>query len=260
MQKACLKFLSPTRSSFLPVLAILLAAWLQTSNGAAAAENKIALVIGNNDYKAGRLENPGNDATAMAAKLRELGFTVILRTNASQRAMTRAISEFGRRIADGGTSVFYFAGHGLQVRGRNFLLPIDAEISGEASVRSEAIDVDQVLDQLRPARVSMVILDACRNNPFETRFRTTQGSGWAQFDAPTGTLIAYATAPGKVAADGTGKNGLYTGELLKVMDGIGLKIEDVFKQVRINVLKASMCHRRVTGLIERLPAPACAAL
>jgi uncharacterized caspase-like protein len=239
MQKECLKFLFPTRSLILPVFAILLAAWLQTLNSVAAAENKIALVIGNNDYKAGRLENPSNDATAMAAKLRELGFTVILRTNAGQRDMTRAISEFGRKIANGDISLFYFAGHGLQVRGRNFLVPIDAEIFSEASVRSEAIDVDQVLDQLRPARLSLVILDACRNNPFESRFRSMQGSGLAQIDAPTGTLIAYATAPGKVAADGIGKNGLYTGELLKVMDSAGLKIEDVFKQVRINVLKSS---------------------
>ena len=127
----------------------------------------------------------------------------------------------------------------MQVRGKNFLIPVDAEIENEASTRSEAVDVDQVLEQLGSARLSMVILDACRNNPFERRFRSAGNGGLAQIDAPTGTMLAYATAPGKVAYDGTGANGLYTTELLKALDTPGLKVEDVFKQVRINVLKAS---------------------
>lgn len=204
-----------------------------------AAEQKVALVIGNSAYPSSRLRNPVNDAMAMADKLKSLGFDVILKTDAGQREMTRAFSEFGRKLVPGSISLFYFAGHGMQVRGKNFLIPVDAEIDNEASVRSEAVDVEQILDHLSSAKLSMVILDACRNNPFERRFRSGSGNGLAQIDAPTGTLLAYATAPGKVAADGAGSNGLYTTELLKALDLPGLKIEDVFKQVRVNVLKAS---------------------
>ena len=206
----------------------------------AAAEQRVALIIGNSAYPAAaRLRNPVNDATAMANKLRALGFDVVLKTDASQRDMTRAISQFGQKLAPGSVSLFYYAGHGMQVRGKNFLIPIDAEIETEGSVHSEAVDVDQLLNQLGPARLSMVILDACRNNPFERRFRSTGSGGLAQIDAPTGTLLAYATAPGKVASDGSGANGLYTEALLKALDTPGLKVEDVFKQVRISVIKAS---------------------
>ncbi|MCE9571512.1 MAG: caspase family protein, partial [Rhodocyclales bacterium] len=205
----------------------------------AAAEQKVALIIGNAAYPTSRLRNPVNDAKAMAEKLRALGFDVVLRTDTTQRDMTRAISQFGQKLVLGSVGLFYYAGHGMQVRGKNFLIPIDAEIETEGSVSSEAVDVDQVLNQLGPARLSMVILDACRNNPFERKFRSSGGGGLAQIDAPTGTLLAYATAPGKVAADGTGNNGVYTEALLKALDMPGLKVEDVFKQVRINVLKSS---------------------
>lgn len=201
-------------------------------------EKKVALVIGNSAYPTANLRNPVNDASAMAGKLRALGFDVLLRTDLTQREMTRSFSQFGEKLGPGAVALFYFAGHGLQVQGKNFLIPVDAEIRTEASVRTEAVDVDLVLHQLGTARLSMVILDACRNNPFERRFRGT-GGGLAQIDAPTGTLIAYATAPGKTADDGLGSNGLYTTELLKAIDMQGLTVEEVFKQVRINVLKAS---------------------
>jgi uncharacterized caspase-like protein len=150
-----------------------------------AAEQKIALVIGNAAYPTSKLRNPVNDAKAMAEKLKALGFDVTLRTDASQRDMTRAISQFGQKIALGSVSLFYYAGHGMQVRGKNYLVPIDAEIETESTVTSEAVDVDQVLNQLGPARLSMVILDACRNNPFERKFRSAAGGGLAQIDAPT---------------------------------------------------------------------------
>jgi uncharacterized caspase-like protein len=227
------------RALIRPLVAGALLAAMPSFAQTAAGEGKVALVIGNAAYPSAQLRNPVNDARAMAVKLRALGFAVDIRTDASLREMTRAISQFGRTLKPGSVGLFYFAGHGVQVRGKNFLIPVDAEIDGEAAVRSEAVDVDQVLEQLGPARLSMVILDACRNNPFERRFRAMGGGGLAQIDAPTGSLLAYATAPGKVAADGTGANGLYTAELLKAMDVPGLKIEDVFKQVRINVLKAS---------------------
>jgi uncharacterized caspase-like protein len=206
---------------------------------AAISEPRVALVIGNAAYPAAPLRNPVNDANAIAARLRAMGFEVMLRTNVTQREMTRAVSQFGQALKPGSVGLFYYAGHGMQVRGRNFLIPVDADIQSEASARSESVDLDLVLEQLGPARLSMVILDACRNNPFEGKFRTARGSGLAQVDAPKGTLLAYATAPGKVASDGDGANGLYTAELLKAMDIPGAKVEEVFKAVRVNVIKAT---------------------
>lgn len=205
----------------------------------AGLEHRVALVIGNANYKTSPLANPTNDATDIAAKLKALGFDVTLKTNATQKDMTRAITLFGEKLREGSVGLFYYAGHGIQAKGRNYLIPVDAEIQSEAAVKSEAVDVDQLLEQLYPARVGIVILDACRNNPFERRFRNIQGGGLAQIDAPKGTFIAYATSPGKTAADGDGRNGLYTRELLRAVDYPGLKIEDVFKRVRINVSQTS---------------------
>ena len=209
------------------------------NSGVEETQKRYALVIGNSAYKSSPLVNPVNDASDIAGKLRKLGFEVTLKTNASQKEMLRAITQFGERLVPGSVALFYYAGHGIQAKGRNYLIPIDAEIAGEAAVRSEAVDVDQLLEQLSPASVSVVILDACRNNPFERSFRGGGGGGLAQIDAPKGTLIAYATAPGKVAADGTGRNGLYTSQLLKALDQPGIKVEDVFKQVRIKVAQSS---------------------
>ena len=202
-------------------------------------EKRIALVIGNSGYPSAALRNPVNDATAVAKKLRESGFEVMLRTDVSQRQMTRAISEFGDKLTLGAVGLFYYAGHGMQVRGKNFMIPVDAQITTESSVSSESVDVERVLDQLLQARLSMVILDACRNNPFERQFRSGAGRGLAQIDAPAGTLIAYATAPGKVASDGDGTHGTYTEALLQAIEKPGLRVEDVFKQVRIDVLKVT---------------------
>jgi formylglycine-generating enzyme required for sulfatase activity len=227
---------------------VLLALWVGIASAAelprnltvnGAAERRVALVIGNAAYPGtAALKNPANDAKDIAAKLKALGFDVILRTDVRQKEMLRSLTEFGDKVLAGTEAIFFYAGHGMQVRGKNYLIPIDAEIRTEGSVSSEAVDVDQLLDKLALARMSMVILDACRNNPFERRFRGG-GQGLAQINAPTGTLIAYATAPGKVAADGEGRNGLYTSELLAAMDIPGIKIEDVFKRVRGNVVRKS---------------------
>ncbi|MDP1735756.1 MAG: caspase family protein [Sulfuritalea sp.] len=212
---------------------------LAIAEGAGGGGKRIALVIGNAAYPgAAALKNPANDARDIAAKLKKLGFDVTVRTDMRYREMLRSLTEFGDMVQAGSEALFFYAGHGMQVRGRNYLIPLDAEIRTETSVSSEAVDVDQLLDKLSPARLSVVILDACRNNPFERRFRGG-GQGLAQINAPTGTLIAYATAPGKVAADGEGRNGLYTSELLTAMDVPGIKIEDVFKRVRTNVIKRS---------------------
>ena len=203
-------------------------------------EPRLALLIGNSAYRESPLRNPVNDVRAMAQRFKELGFTVLVHENATKRTMEAAIIEFGRRLTEGGVGAFYYAGHGLQVRGRNYLVPVDAEIDDEATTRVAAVDVELLLEQMAEAknRVNMVILDACRNNPFERRMRG--GSrGLAAVDAARGTLVAYATAPGSVAADGDGKNGLYTEELLEALREPGLKIEEVFKRVRINVARRS---------------------
>jgi len=215
---------------------------LAVSVGAQAPseEPRIALVIGNSAYRESPLRNPVNDVRAMAQRFKELGFTVLVHENATKRTMEAAIIDFGRRLAEGGVGAFYYAGHGLQVRGRNYLVPVDADIEDEASTRVAAVDVELLLEQMAEAknRVNIVILDACRNNPFERRMRG--GSrGLAAVDAARGTLVAYATAPGSVAADGDGKNGLYTEELLAALREPDLKIEEVFKRVRINVARRS---------------------
>lgn len=224
----------PNRVTFLALAAALFMAT------PAWAAKKVALVIGNGAYTEAPLKNPPNDARAIAATLRRQGFEVLLKENATKAQMNEVVADFGEKLGEGDTALFFFAGHGMQVQGRNYLIPTDARISSEQRVRLETLDVEAVLDQMAAARarVSMVILDACRNNPFERRFRSV-GGGLAQINAPEGTMIAYATSPGKVAADGEGSNGLYTQELLKALAQPGLKVEDVFKQVRINVLKAS---------------------
>ncbi|MFN7194774.1 MAG: caspase domain-containing protein [Rhodospirillales bacterium] len=206
----------------------------------AFASKKVALVIGNGAYAEAPLRNPTNDARAIAATLRSQGFEVLLKENATKVQMNEIVADFGEKLAEGDTALFFFAGHGMQVQGRNYLIPVDARITSEPRVRLETLDVDAVLDQMAAARarVSLVILDACRNNPFERRFRSVSG-GLAQINAPEGTMVAYATAPGRVAADGEGANGLYTQELLRAMRQPGLKVEDIFKQVRINVSRAS---------------------
>ena len=220
-------------AAFLLTVALLAAPWSD-----ALAERRVALVIGNAAYKEAPLANPVNDARAIAAKLVKLGYQVDKHENLGQREMTRAVTKFGDAVRrSGGHALFYYAGHGVQVEGRNFLIPVDAEIATENAVISEAVDVDIVTRQLDKSGkgVSIVILDACRDNPYERRSRGGGSRGLALIDAPSGTLIAYATAPGRVAADGSEANGVYTSELLKVMDEPGLRVEDVFKRVRAGV-------------------------
>jgi uncharacterized caspase-like protein len=230
------------RSMLLTVALLALAALGRPGSAApSAGEQRVALVMGNSAYPgAAALRNPVNDARAIEAKLRALGFDVTTVENGTKQQMERAIGLFSHKLNTNTISLFFYAGHGMQVNGKNFLLPIDAEIETEQTVRLEAVDVDAVLDQMSGAqgRFNIVILDACRNNPFEHRFRGRAG-GLASIDAPAGSYIAYATAPGKVAADGTGENGLYTSELLAALDAPDAKIEDVFKHVRASVIEKS---------------------
>ena len=200
-------------------------------------ERRLALVIGNAAYKNSPLKNPANDARVMAEALKSRGFDVLRYENVGQKEMKKAVIEFGRRLQEaGGVGLFYFAGHGMQVAGRNFMVPIDAEIRSEAEVEAESVEVGSVLSRMETAknRLNIVVLDACRDNPFGRSFRGAS-RGLASIDAPAGTLIAYATAPGRVAADGDGANGPYGAELARAMAVPGLKIEDVFKRVRVAV-------------------------
>src|SRR5262249_19568950 len=201
---------------------------------------RVALVIGNGAYAEGGLANPVNDARDMAATLRQLGFDVLIGENCDRRQMEELIRKFGGKIRGGGVGMFYFAGHGVQVNGANYLIPIGAVIKGEAVVKYEAVDAGFVMAQMEDARnrLNIAVLDACRNNPFARSFRSSSG-GLASVDAPVWKLIAYATAPGRTASDGNGRNGLYTKELLAAMRVPGLKIEDVFKQVRSEVRRQS---------------------
>jgi hypothetical protein len=201
---------------------------------------RIALVVGNAAYKEQPLRNATNDARLIGRTLRGLGFEVEVLENTPKKAMETAILKFGERSRNASASLFYYAGHGLQVRGRNYLVPVDAAIQNEATVRVESVDVDLVLEQLGDARAAanIVILDACRNNPFERRMRGGT-RGLAAVDAAVGTMIAYATAPGSTAADGDGDNGLYTAELARVLALPGLPAEEVFKRVRVSVMRQS---------------------
>jgi hypothetical protein len=212
------------------------------SNSSNAQSNRrIALVIGNGSYaNAPPLKNPTNDAGDMADALARLGFTVARGIDLNQRQMKAMIREFGQKLKSGGQGLFYFAGHGVQLRGRNYLIPIDASIQSEADVEDQGVDANLILGLMDEAgnALNVVILDACRNNPFGRSFRSVS-SGLAQMDAPSGTLIAYATAPGSVASDGSVRNGLYTQELLKNMAVPGLSIEEVFKRVRVAVRGAT---------------------
>ena len=201
-----------------------------------AKAKRLALVIGNGAYKDAPLPNPMNDAADMAKVLEASGFTVIKRENATLREMHLALREFGDRLDRQGTGLFYFAGHGMQVRGRNYLIPVDADIAREDEVAFTALDLGAVMEKLDSAKnpVNIVILDACRNNPFGTRIQAT-AKGLAQVEAPPGTLIAFATAPGSTAADGGGRNGLYTQHLVKQIERPGAAVEEVFKAVRASV-------------------------
>jgi uncharacterized caspase-like protein len=205
------------------------------------SEKRTALVIGNGDYARAPLRNPVNDAKAMASKLQRLGFEVLSYTNLGQNDMKRVINEFGDKIAAarGGVGLFYFAGHGVQIKGENYLIPIDANIRKENEVELESVSLGRVLASLENAqnRMNIVILDACRDSPYERSFRSQSSQGLVSPTAPYGTVVAFATAPGSVTADGEGNNGIYTEELLKVMETPGLKLEDVFKQVLANVRK-----------------------
>ena len=203
---------------------------------------KLALVIGNNDYRRGRLKNPVNDAQAMADVLKQTAFDVSTKLNAGRAEMMSAIQTYADTVAKKkAVGLFYFAGHGVQLAWRNYLLPVDTVIDRFEDVEPRAVDVNALLAGLTQAKnpMNLIILDACRSDPFGTDLKADQ-KGLSQMDAPPGTLLAYATAPGNVAADGDGTNGLYTEHLVRELKAPGAKVEDVFKRVRLGVRRKSL--------------------
>jgi len=226
--------------------AALLAALLSTvlpATLSGQAERRVALIIGNAAYEnAGPLRNPVNDARAMAQTLSRMGFQVLLRENRTEDEVKQDIREWGRQLDQNSVALFYYSGHGIQVKGENYVVPVDADIASEEEVEYSAVNVGLVMAQMERARsrVNIVFLDACRNNPFARSFRSA-AQGLAMVNAPAGTFIAYATAPGDVASDGSASagNGLYTQQLLRHLSTPGLPIEQMHKQVRIDVSSAS---------------------
>ena len=203
----------------------------------AATQQRTALVIGNGAYGSGNLANPVNDAADMAGALKRLGFEVILKKNIRHRDMEEVIEDFGNRLKRGGVGLFYYAGHGIQINGVNYLIPIGAKIKKESDVKFEAVDANRILDEMGNANngLNIIILDACRDNPFTRSFRSSNRGLAIISSAPEGSFISYATGPGQVAMDGEKRNSPYTAALLKYMKVPGLPIEQVFKNVRISL-------------------------
>ena len=208
--------------------------------GAAGAPARHALVIGNSAYQVGRLANPVPDAQAMAAVLGELGFAVDFVPDATRKQMRQAVRRLREQLRGDDIGLFYFAGHGVQVAGENYLVPVGAEMSREEDVEDEAVRAQWVLSALqgRGQGTSLMILDACRNNPFARSFRSAT-SGLATMRARGGALIAYATGPGEVAADGAGDHSPYTEALLEQLRQPGVRILDVFTAVSRSVYAAT---------------------
>jgi hypothetical protein len=209
---------------------------LLSAANAFAAETRIALIIGNSDYANPNLKltNPANDAAAMQRALQAAGFVTIVRLNAKRLDFYRAVDEFTAKIGRDQRAVglFYYAGHGVQAEGTNYLIPVDADIQAEADLEANAFDAGRVLRAMKAAQneMNIMILDACRDNPLPK----TRGieRGLARMDAPSGTFIAYAAAPGQSAQDGaSGTNGVFTGELVKAMAEPGVPLEQMFKKV-----------------------------
>lgn len=203
-----------------------------------AKTDKYALIIGNGDYKSSPLKNTKNDATDIAKTLKDKGFKVQRVINANHRKMVTAIRKFGNKLYKGGIGLFYYAGHGVQVKGRNYLVPINADIQDEDDVEFNTVDAGFILTKMESANNTMniIILDACRDNPFARSFRSAS-RGLAKMDAPKGSIIIYATSPGSIAADGDGRNGVFTKHFLKLMNKPNLEIAALLREVRREVLR-----------------------
>jgi hypothetical protein len=220
----------------------------RAKTGTASAERRVALVIGNNRYQhTAPLANTRSDATAMGKALQRLGFDVDLQLNLTRTAMDTALRRFGDRLEDAQVGLFYYAGHGMQVNGTNYLVPVDARLLKGRDLNYEVVALSKVLQEMEAEpRVNLVFLDACRDNPLARTLargpgasRSVVGQGLAPVNAATGTLISYATKDGAVAADGEGEHSPYTQALLKHLETPGLEVGLMLRQVRKDVMQAT---------------------
>jgi len=204
--------------------------------------NKKALCIGNASYPESPLKNPAKDAKDLSNKLTALGFSCMVCENSNIVTMQEALTTFADRLSDADVGLFFFAGHGMQIDGNNYLTAIDTDFESEISAKYSSLPLNMVIDFLEKGgnETSIIILDACRNNPYERRWRNGRNLGLAPVYAPKGTIIAFATSPGQMASDGEGKNGAFTSALLKHIEVQNVTIEDLFKRVRntLSVLTA----------------------
>jgi len=209
----------------------------------------IALVIGNGAYvDAGELANPTNDADDIAAVLAKRDFSVIRKTDCTHKQMDTALKEFRAALKDSEVGLFFFAGHGMQIDGENYLAAIDTDIDTETDAKHSSLPLNRVIETMEKSNTAtnIVVLDACRNNPYERKWqRSASQRGLAPVYAPKGTIIAYATSPGQVASDGKGRNGAYTAALLKHIDTPDLSLESMFKRVR-NTLSAATGGKQIS--------------
>jgi uncharacterized caspase-like protein len=237
---------------------------LACSTESASADRRIALVVGNSNYNnpSLALSNPKNDAEDVASALRSLGFEVVQAINANKRDMDLSMAKFARLATDSDAALFYYAGHALQYQGRNYLMPVDAEVEDEVSLRYQMMPIDDVRAALdRASGVKVMILDACRNNPVVETLRRKAGGetralggvrGLARIDKTQGTVIAYSTAADEVAADGQGRNSPFTTALLKRLKEPGLEIEQLFRRVAADVNTATGGRQRPETYVSLL--------
>jgi uncharacterized caspase-like protein len=230
----------------------------------ALADRRVALVIGNSQYKntSLTLPNPKNDADDVAVTLRTLGFEVVLATDADKRALDQALQQFARRVTDADSALFFYAGHAMQYQGRNYLMPVDAELEDDISLRYQMVALDDVRAALDRANgVKIMILDSCRNNPLADRLARNMASqsravgnvrGLARVDKTQGMVVAYATAADDVAQDGTGRNSPFTTALLKRMTEAGVEIEIMFRRVTADVNAQTFGRQRPETYISLL--------
>ncbi len=213
----------------------------------AAAEKRVALVIGNGAYqKVSQLPNPGRDATAVEALLRRAGFAVVeVRRDLTRVAMLGALRDFSEQVRDADIAVVFYAGHGMEMDGSNYLIPVDAALERDIDVKDEAVALERVAELIEPAkRLRLIILDACRDNPFTRSMRRSVGKrsigrGLAQVEPTSDTLIGFAAKAGSTAEDGQGSNSPYTSALLKHLTTPGLDVQLALRRVRDEVLKST---------------------
>ena len=228
------------------IVLLLVASWFAVNSSQANAGVRLALVLGNSKYEAvAALDNPSNDAADLAQALRRVGFEVIEQRDANREAMAKAVRDFSQRLRGADVALFFYAGHGLQMNGENYLLPVDARIETAADVRFNTINLSDIQQEMEGSgRANIIILDACRNNPFAEKLSrggrgaTTRGLG--RIDATgEGSLIVYSTQPNNVALDGAGRNSPFTEALLKYVGTPGLEVRQMISKVRGDVLQAT---------------------